>query len=218
VSVPVRLKPATTDATEAAAPPRLAEWLLRRTLPHGVRGETILGDLVEEWRERGGTRAATVWYWRHALSLTAGYGRRGERPAGQAQAGDRSTHMFLDNLLHDIRYAFRSYAKAPSFALVILATLALGIGASTAIFSLVNGILLQPLPLPDPDRLVYANEINGGAAYRYSDRWLFRGNVGANFYDQGLGTRPFFGLGRTISTGGRGRGRSTPSRSRAMNR
>ena len=160
MSVPVRLKPATTDATEAAAPPRLAEWLLRRTLPHGVRGETILGDLVEEWRERGGTRAATVWYWRHALSLTAGYGRRGERPAGQAQAGDRSTHMFLDNLLHDIRYAFRSYAKAPSFALVILATLALGIGASTAIFSLVNGILLQPLPLPDPDRLVYANEIN----------------------------------------------------------
>src|SRR5207247_3381410 len=91
VSVPVRLKPATTDATEAAAPPRLAEWLLRRTLPHGVRGETILGDLVEEWRERGGTRAATVWYWRHALSLTAGYGRRGERPAGQAQAGDRKS-------------------------------------------------------------------------------------------------------------------------------
>src|SRR5438105_12200167 len=45
------------------------------------------------------------------------------------------------------------------------------------------------------DTDVYANEINGGAAYRYSDRWLFRGNVGANFYDQGLGTRPFFGLG-----------------------
>src|SRR5438132_1740384 len=45
------------------------------------------------------------------------------------------------------------------------------------------------------DTDVYANEINGGAAYRYSDRWLFRGNVGANFYDQGLGSRPFFGLG-----------------------
>jgi tetratricopeptide (TPR) repeat protein len=42
---------------------------------------------------------------------------------------------------------------------------------------------------------VFANEINGGGAYRYSDRWLFRGNAGVNFYDSGLGTRPFFGLG-----------------------
>ena len=41
---------------------------------------------------------------------------------------------------------------------------------------------------------VYANEVNAGGAYRYSDRWLFRGNVGVNFYDQGLGTRPFVGL------------------------
>jgi tetratricopeptide (TPR) repeat protein len=44
------------------------------------------------------------------------------------------------------------------------------------------------------DNDVYANEINGGAAYRWSDRWLFRGNVGLNAYDSGLGTRPFFGL------------------------
>jgi putative ABC transport system permease protein len=68
--------------------------------------------------------------------------------------------MAFDNLRHDVRYAIRSYAKAPSFTIAVLATLALGIGASTAIFSMVNGILLQPLPLRQPDRLVYINEIN----------------------------------------------------------
>ena len=68
--------------------------------------------------------------------------------------------MFLDNFRADLRYAIRSYAKAPSFTLIILTTLALGIGASTAIFSMVNGILLQPLPLQDPDRLLYITEVN----------------------------------------------------------
>jgi putative ABC transport system permease protein len=78
--------------------------------------------------------------------------------------------MFLDNLLHDIRYAARSYAKAPSFTAIVLTTLALGIGASTAIFSMVNGILLQPLPLPDSDGLVYANETSASGA-RISVSW-----------------------------------------------
>ena len=68
--------------------------------------------------------------------------------------------MVFDNLRHDVRYAVRSYVKAPSFTVAVLATLALGIGASTAIFSMVNGILLQPLPLREPDRLVYINEVN----------------------------------------------------------
>src|SRR3954462_7452847 len=63
--------------------------------------------------------------------------------------------MFFDHLRQDLRYAVRSYAKSPSYALIMLITLALGIGASTAIFSMVNGILLRPLPLPDPDRLLF---------------------------------------------------------------
>jgi len=138
----------------------IALRLLRRALPDGVRGDTMLGDLVEGRRERGERGAATWWFWRHALSLAVRYAWRREQAIDPPGQETRSLRMSIDDLRQDVRYAVRSYAKSPSFALTILATLALGIGASTAIFAMLNGIVLRPLPLPDPDALVYATEVN----------------------------------------------------------
>jgi len=64
-------------------------------------------------------------------------------------------HMkLLDNLARDVRFAFRMLSRSPSFTIAALSALALGIGANTAVFSVVNSVLLKPLPFPDSDRLV----------------------------------------------------------------
>src|SRR4029453_4705640 len=63
--------------------------------------------------------------------------------------------MSFDNLRQDIRLAVRGLLRAPAFAAVTILTLALGIGANTAIFSIVNGVILRPLGYPKPGQLMY---------------------------------------------------------------
>ncbi len=69
----------------------------------------------------------------------------------------------MDGLKQDLGFAFRTMVRNPTFTFIAVMTLSLGIGANTAIFSVVSGVLLRPLPYPDADRIVrgWANEENG---------------------------------------------------------
>jgi predicted permease len=164
-------------------PPRLARRLLERSLP-GDERDPISGDLFEVFEVRcasAGRLRAGLWYWGQALSFSGRFLReraRERRVVGGGSAPGRGVERrlgpplfggpvdgygywrwkagrMLDAWWKELTQAARSLMRAPAFAAVVVATLALAIGSNTAIFSVAKAVLLEPLPFPDADRLVY---------------------------------------------------------------
>jgi len=140
-------------------PPRLAQALIRLVVPSHYL-ELVLGDLEEGFRRRAktDTGSARSWYW---LQLFRSIGVRfaDTREHRERQPSQTSSSRFLlsnamQNLIRDFRWAFRTLSRSPGFAAVVVLTIGLSIGANTAIFSIVDGVLLRPLPYPAPERLV----------------------------------------------------------------
>jgi hypothetical protein len=75
----------------------------------------------------------------------------------------------METLLQDMRFGIRILLKKPAFTLIAFLTLALGIGANTAIFTVVNGVLLRPLPYPESERLMEAGRAFAGSDERRGD-------------------------------------------------
>lgn len=133
-------------------PPRLATWLLTRRLPAEWR-DFVVGDLEEEFATRSGDSpfAAHVWFWWQTLRCLAAPPPLRPNPLlHESSQGD----SMMRTLFADLRYAFRLMSRTPSFAVAVVSVLALGIGANAAIFSIVNAVLLRPLPFEEPERLV----------------------------------------------------------------
>src|SRR6185436_14882250 len=79
---------------------------------------------------------------------------------------DARSFVWLEDAAHDLRYAARMLRRSPGFAVVVILTMALSIGATSTLFSVVYGVLMRPLPWPDPDRLVRLQETRGGRVSR----------------------------------------------------
>ena len=134
----------------SVSPPRWAEALLARVLPPGAVGSAVRADLDSELEEvvrRRSARWARWWYAWEAIKIATHF-------SWSALRDTDDTGGAMDRLGRNVRIALRRVRRAPAFSATAIATIALGIGANVAIFSVVDAVLLEPLPYRDADRLV----------------------------------------------------------------
>ncbi|NKB89291.1 MAG: FtsX-like permease family protein [Acidobacteria bacterium] len=170
------------SATHASAPSPRSHRLVLRLYPRWFRlefGRDLAQHIARQRREsRYRTRGiGQARFWWHVLtdaaatSLQLRYERLSERSSTLRNLNSQSPEPFprsgvpappngemgtvLDSILRDLRHAMRGLRQNPGYAFVFILTLGLGIGANTAMFSAVNGVLLRPLPHEDGERLVY---------------------------------------------------------------
>src|SRR5215207_9741161 len=119
----------------------------------------------------------------------------------------------MRTVLSDVRYALRVMSRTPAFAIAVVSVLALGIGANTAIFSIVNAVLLRPLPFEEPERLVRIfTRTPGGRPFELSPGKFYTWQRGAQSFE-GMAMHRFqqfalsgSGTARTIEAGAVGVG------------
>ena len=183
-------------------------WLLSRRLSETWR-EVVLGDLAEEFDARcaAAPAAARRWLWWQAVRCLAS--PPPDRKTAAVPSLPVEKYPMLHTLAADVRYAVRVLGRTPSFTLAVVAVLALGIGATTAIFSIVNTVLLRPLPFDDPARLVRLFHVPPQATFPGIPRFALSP---ANFYDWQRQATGFEGMalyrGRSLTLTGSGAPRS----------
>ena len=139
-------------------PPIVPRALLSMLLREPIR-EALAGDLAEGFNARvaqQGRWRASRWYWSQALRSIA---------ARWSPAAPLASRRWSGGVWKDVRYGARTLRRAPGFSLVAIATLGLGIGGTTAAFSVLDAVLLRPLPYVEPERLVAIGHPDADTGY-----------------------------------------------------
>lgn len=138
----------------------ILEKLLEMLLPHGTQ-ESILGDLRERAQARRlQGRFGSIWWVRRVLTLSTSLAAHRLRILLRRLPETARRTIRMSGFARDLHHAYRSLLRNPAFALAAAACIALGVGAVTAVFSVVDAVILRPLPYADPERLVVVREKN----------------------------------------------------------